>query len=275
MTVLQTAAEAPVQPYSLFRVEVVRTSRISPSTLRVTFGGPDLALCTSAGHDQRIKLFFPLPGQSEPVVPEGPDWFAEFRALPDDVRPPIRTFTISGLRAEARELDVDFVLHGDLGPASRWAGRARPGDRIKILAPDARYSPVTGYEYKPTEGTDWTLLAGDETALPAITQILSAMPAGRRALVFLEVASPLEMRPVECPAGVHVTWLCRGDAPAGGGVLREAIARTGFPPGRPYAWLAGESSAVVELRRHLVRERGVGKSDVYFSGYWLMGGAIE
>lgn len=270
-----TVTEAPVQPYSLFRVEVVRTERISPAMLRVTFSGPDLTLCTTAGHDQRIKLFFPLPGQTDPIVPEGPDWFPEFRAMPDDIRPPIRTFTISALRAGVHEIDVDFVLHGDLGPASRWAGKAQPGDRLAILAPDARHSPILGYEYKPTEGTDWTLLAGDETALPAISAILSAMPADRHALVFLEVCSAQEMRPLDCPAGAHVMWLCRGDTPAGGGVLKDAIARTEFPSGRPYAWLAGESSAVVELRRHLVRERGLDKKDVYFSGYWLLGGAIE
>lgn len=273
---MTTTTETPVQPYTLFRVEVVRTERLSPSMLRVTFGSPDLALCTSAGLDQRIKLFFPLDGQTDPVVPEGPEWFPEFRAMPDDIRPPIRTFTISGLRADQHEMDVDFVLHGDLGPASTWANRARPGDRIAILAPDVRYpAEITGYEYKPTEGTDWTLLAGDETALPAITRILSAMPADRPALVFLEVCSAREMRPLDCPAGVAVTWLCRGGAPAGGGVLREAIARTEFPAGRPYAWLAGESSAVVDLRRHLVRERGLDKKDIYFSGYWLLGGAIE
>jgi NADPH-dependent ferric siderophore reductase len=274
MTTMRTTREAPVQPYTLFRVEVVRTERLSPSTLRVTFGGPDLALCTSAGHDQRIKLFFPLAGQTDPVVPEGPDWFGEYRAMPDDVRPPIRTFTISGLRAAEHELDVDFVLHGDLGPASSWAGRAQPGDRVAILAPDGRYpGEITGYEFKPAEGTDWTLLAGDETALPAITQILAAMPADRKALVFLEVSSTREMRPLDCPAGVRVTWLCH--AHDGGNALLDAIARTEFPAGRPYAWVAGESSVAVELRRHLVRERGLDRKDVYFSGYWLLGGAIE
>ncbi|MFC4853761.1 siderophore-interacting protein [Actinophytocola glycyrrhizae] len=270
-----TVTETAVAPYSLFRVQVVRTERLSPAMLRVTFGGPDLTRCTSAGHDQRIKLFFPRPGQSDPIVPEGPDWFGEFRAMPDEIRPPMRTFTISALRADQHELDVDFVLHGDLGPASRWAGAAKPGDRLAISAPDARHSPILGYEFKPAEGTDWTLLAGDETALPAISAILSAMPADRNALVFLEVESPREMRPLDCAAGVHVTWLSRGGAPAGGDLLRDAIARTEFPAGRPYAWLAGESSAVVALRRHLVRERGLDKKDVYFSGYWLLGGAIE
>jgi NADPH-dependent ferric siderophore reductase len=270
------------QPYTLFRAEVVRTERISPRMRRITFAGPDLAGCVSAGHDQRIKLFFPLAGQIEPVVPEGPDWWAEFRAMPDDVRPPIRTFTIRELRAGELdsemdvELDVDFVLHGDTGPASTWAGRAEQGDRVAILGPDRRHSPIVGYEYRPGADTDWTLLAGDETALPAIAAILTALPADRRAHVFLEVESAREMRPLDCDADVHVTWLSRGGRPAtGGGPLRTAISRTEFPPGRPYAWLAGESSAITDLRRHLVNDRGVDKENVYFSGYWLLGSPIE
>lgn len=262
------------QPYTLFRAEVVRTEQISPHMRRVTFTSPDLAGCVSAGHDQRIKLFFPLAGETDPVVPEGPDWWTEFRAMPDDIRPPIRTFTIRELRDD--EMDVDFVLHGDTGPASTWAGRATPGDRVAILGPDRRHSPIVGYEYRPSADTDWTLLAGDETALPAITAILGALPADRRAHVFIEVESTLEMRPLDCGADVHVTWLSRGGRPAtGGGLLREAISRTEFPTGRPYAWLAGESSAITDLRRHLVNDRGVDKENVYFSGYWLLGSPIE
>jgi NADPH-dependent ferric siderophore reductase len=271
-----TTTENAVQSYILFRVAVVRTERISPHMLRVTFGGPELSGCVSAGHDQRIKLFLPLAGQTDPVVPEGPNWFTEYRAMPEGLKPPMRTFTIRELRADEHEMDVDFVLHGDLGPASTWAGRAKPGDRVAILGPNARHDPIHGYEYRPDADTDWTLLAGDETALPAITAILAAMPAGRKALVFVEVESTAEMRPLPCAAAVHVTWLSRGGAPAtGGGLLREAIERTTFPTGRPYAWLAGETSAVTGLRRHLVTDRGIDKKDVYFAGYWLLGSAIE
>jgi NADPH-dependent ferric siderophore reductase len=272
-----TVTETSVESYILFRVEVVRTQQISPHLRRITFGGACLTGCVSAGHDQRIKLFLPLPGQADPIVPEGPEWYTEYRLMPEDIKPPMRTFTIRELRADQHEMDVDFVLHGDLGPASTWAGRAAPGDRVAILGPNALYTPICGYEYQPDADTDWTLLAGDETALPAITAILSAMPAGRRALVFLEVGSTAEMRPLPGAADVHVTWLSRDGAPAtvASTLLRDAIARTELPTGRPYAWLAGESSAVTGLRRHLVRERGIDKKDVYFSGYWLLGSAIE
>jgi NADPH-dependent ferric siderophore reductase len=265
-----------VQSYVLFRVEVVATARVSPHMRRITFGGECLTGCVSAGHDQRIKLFLPRPGETDPVVPEGPDWYTRYRAMPQETKPPMRTFTIRELRADQHEMDVDFVLHGDLGPASTWACRARPGDRVAILAPNALCPRIYGYEYRPDADTDWTLLAGDETALPAITAILAAMPAGRRALVFLEVESEAEIRPLPCAGDAEVTWLSRDGRPAvGGGMLRDAISAREFPTGRPYAWMAGESSAITGLRRHLVTERGVDKKDVYFSGYWLLGSAIE
>lgn len=271
-----TAIREDVQSYILFRVEVVRTARISEHMLRVTFGGSCLTGCVSAGHDQRIKLFLPLAGQTDPVVPEGPDWFTEYRAMPEAIKPPMRTFTIRELRASEHEMDVDFVLHGDLGPASSWAGRAEPGDRVAILGPNALCPTIYGYEYRPDADTDWSLLAGDETALPAITGILAAMPEGRRALVFLEVESSSEIRPLPCPGDVSVTWLTRNGTPAvANELLRNAIAAADFPTGRPYAWLAGESSAVVGLRRHLVRDRDIDKKDVYFSGYWQLGSPIE
>lgn len=265
-----------VSPYALFRAEVVRTGQVTPHLRRITFGGPELAGIASAGLDQRIKLFLPLPGQDEPVVPEGENWYPEFRALPDDVRPVMRTYTVRDFRPAELELDVDVVLHGDIGPGSVWAGTASPGDRVAILAPDARHEEIVGYEFKPPPEATWSLVAGDDTALPAISSIVAALPAGARALVFVEVGSLTDVTPMDSVADVSLTWLSRAGRPAvGGGLLHEAIAHTRFPDGTPYAWLAGESSAITELRRHLVKDRGVAKESVYFSGYWLLGSAIE
>jgi NADPH-dependent ferric siderophore reductase len=264
------------QAYSLFRAEVVGVRQLTPHMRRVTFSGPDLAGVVSAGLDQRIKLFFPLPGQTDPVVPEGENWYPEFRAMPENERPFMRTYTIRHFRPEALEMDVDMLAHGDTGPGSIWAGAATPGDRVAILAPDAGHTPILGYEFAPPADTEWLLLAGDDTALPAITAIIEAQPAGRLVHAFVEVASAAEMLPMVSPADLRMTWLSRAGRPAtNGGLLCEAIRRTEFPAGKPYAWLAGESSATKDLRRHLVNEREIDKELIYFSGYWLLGSAIE
>lgn len=264
------------EAYSLFRAEVVGVRQLTPHLRRITFGGPDLAGIVSAGLDQRIKLFFPLPGQTEPVVPEGENWYPEYRTMPEHERPFMRTYTIRYFRPEALELDVDIVLHGDTGPGSMWAGKAAPGDRVAILAPDAGHTPILGYEFTPPADTDWVLLAGDDTALPAISAIVEAQPAGRTVLAFVEVDSTAEMLPMTSAADVRLTWLSRAGRPAvGGGLLRDAVCRVQLPEGKPYVWIGSESSAATDLRRHLVSDREIAKELIYFSGYWLLGSAIE
>ncbi|MGC3000374.1 siderophore-interacting protein, partial [Streptomyces sp. G35A] len=130
---------AVAAPFRFFALEVVRTRRLGPSLVRVTFAGPDLHAFRSHGRDQSLSLFLPHPGQSEPVVPLhlGDGWWQGWRELPDDVRAVMRSYTLRDLRADAEghttEIDVDFVLHGvapgpggavAAGPASRWAARA-------------------------------------------------------------------------------------------------------------------------------------------------------
>lgn len=263
------------QAYSLFRVEVLGARQLTPHLRRITLGGPDLDGMVSAGLDQRIKLLFPLPGQTDPIVPEGEDWYAEYRAMPDHERPFMRTYTIRYFRPEERELDVDIVLHGDTGPGSAWAAAAKPGDRVAMLAPDAGHTPILGYEFAPPADTDWLLLAGDDTALPAIAAIIESLPAGLRVLAFVEVDSSAEMLPISSAADVRLTWLSRAGRSSSDGQLREVVAGTAFPAGKPYAWIAAESSSVTDLRRHLVNEREIDKELIYFSGYWLLGSAIE
>lgn len=264
------------QSYTLSRVEVLGVEQLTPHLRRITFTGTDLANTVSGGRDQRIKLFIPLPGQTEPIVPEGENWYTEYRAMPENERPFMRTYTIRHFRPETVEMDVDIVLHGDTGPGSTWAGAAKPGDRAAILAPNAEHVPILGYEFVPPSDTEWVLLAGDDTALPAIAAILETLPAGQPAHVFVEVDSPAEMMPISTAADARVTWLSRAGRPAAsGGLLCEAIRRTELPAGKPYLWIAGESSAIKDLRRHLVNERDIDKELICFAGYWLLGSALE
>ncbi|MGH3392509.1 MAG: siderophore-interacting protein, partial [Actinomadura sp.] len=115
-------------PYRFFDVHVVRTERLGLGAVRITFGGDRLAAFHSDGRDQRFKLFLPHPHQDAPVVPteSGDEWFTHWRAMDPEVRAVMRSYTVRELRREPDEVDVDFALHGDRGPASRWAARARP-----------------------------------------------------------------------------------------------------------------------------------------------------
>ncbi|MFC3502474.1 siderophore-interacting protein [Micromonospora krabiensis] len=292
----------PVAPWRLFTVEVRAVRRLSPSFVRVTFTGPDLDRFADNGYDQRIKLALPLPGERTVRMPDGPDWYAAWRALPEERRNPIRTYTVRAVRPHLAEVDVDLVLHGDSGPATRWARRARPGDEIVLVGPDAGYPGVHGgVEFHPPAGGQ-LLLVGDETAVPAIAAILERLPSHARGRVLIEVPETADALPLVVPSGVTVTWLAR-DAGGHGSRLVDAVTEAagerlgaGTAAAQPipdvdvdvevlwevseevpavplYAWLAGEAGVIRTLRRHLVGERGLDRRAVAFMGYWRIGRA--
>lgn len=303
---------ADILAYRPFHVKVLRTLRLSPSFVRVTFGGEDLSAFADNGFDQRIKVILPLPGGGFTPIGAGADWYQRWRALPAELQNPIRTYTARAVRPERRELDVDFVLHGDTGPASRWVIHAAPGHQVVIIGPNAAYpGPTGGQEWAPPAGAAHLLLAGDETAVPAISSIAETLSDGVRAKILLEVPDSADVLPLDVRPGVEITWLPRGAARHGDLLLpaiREfipAVLHAHEAPGALavpgaatledvdvdskilweipqqtsqtsgcdglYAWLAGEAGMVKLLRRHLVQEAGVDRSSVAFMGYWRLG----
>ena len=133
------ALQVPV--YRPFAVRVARVHRLSPCFLRVTFTGPEMADFTSNGRDQRIKVLLPLPGRGIADCPPEHDWYGSWRALPDERRMPMRTYTIRALRPELGEVDVDFVLHGATGRPRRGPRRPRSATRSSSSGP-TRGSPA-------------------------------------------------------------------------------------------------------------------------------------
>ncbi|WP_411074041.1 siderophore-interacting protein [Streptomyces sp. cmx-4-7] len=253
----------------LRRLHVTAVRPITPRTVRVTLGGPSLDGFALAGPDQQVKLFFPRPGQSEPVLPvPGPDgdamrWYAAYAALPEPERPWMRSYTLRAHDPVTGTVDVDFFLHGSEeeggseGPATRWARTARPGDVLGMFGPSEDFAaPVD-----PGAG-DWALLYADACAFPALATVVAALPPGRRALAYVQLPDAAEERPLPTPGDLTVRFLRDGDSPV------DAVRADDLPEGRPYAWLAGEASAVRGLRRHLVEERGVDRRSVRFTGYW-------
>jgi len=296
---------AAQQTYRLFEVALKERRVLSPSLHRLVFTGADVARMKTEGPDQRIKVFFPLPRQDAPDVPSGEDWYARYRALADDQRPPMRTYTLRQLRAAQGEVDVDFVLHGETGPASRWATHARPGDRVVLLAPDADCAGSSeGWEWKPPAGVGQVLLAADETALPAVAGILEELAAQvdpPRVLALLEVAGEGDALALKAPANAELVWLPRDQAAYGQALVQAVQARLAASPvvagdaldeidvdaqilweqsdagvaGPFYAWVAGEAGAVMAIRRHLVRDCGLDRRALTFMGYWRQGRVLD
>ena len=247
------AAPRPRPAYRSFRAAVARVERLAPHFTRVTFAGDELAEFGTAGLDQRVKVVLPLPGAGFADFPEGEDWYGAWRQLPAAQRNPFRTYTIRAVRPELREVDVDFVTHGDTGPGSAWAGRAQPGDEIVLVGPDELSEGRTiGIDWRPGD-VDTVLLAGDETAAPAICAILESLPDDASGAAIIEVPSAEDALTVLAPAGVEVRWLPRGYDRVHGERLvpavRDWVART--------CWLrdcADPASAVAEASRRTLAE---------------------
>ncbi|WP_351223995.1 siderophore-interacting protein [Streptomyces sp. NPDC002133] len=243
---------------------VVRTDRITPHMVRVVLGGEGLAaFATDGSTDAYVKLVFPLPGVT---YPEPFDMARIREELPRDQWPANRTYTVRAWDPVHRELTIDFVVHGDEGLAGPWAARVRPGETVWLLGPSGGYAPDAA--------ADWHLLAGDESALPAIAASLEQIPAGAVVHAFVEVSGPEEEQKIAMPHGVTVTWLHRGDRAVGEALL-AAVRELRFPAGDVQAFVHGEAGAVKELRRHLRLERGVPATRLSISGYWRLGKSDE
>jgi NADPH-dependent ferric siderophore reductase len=239
---------------------VQRVEQLTPHMVRVVIGGDGLRGLTAGAYtDQYVKVQFPRAGvtYAEPFDPAG------VRATqPREQWPIVRTYTIRRWVPELPELWIDFVVHGDEGVAGPWAARARPGDPIHFVGP--------GGAYNPSPDADWHLLAGDESAVPAIATALEAMPVDATVRVLIEVAGSADEVKLETPAAAEIVWLHRGDRPIGEPLV-AAVRDLDFPPGRVHAFVHGEATFVKELRGHLRLDRGLPMDQLSISGYWRRG----
>ena len=246
------------------RIEVRAVSWLSPSMVRVVFGGDDLARFDPSPYaDSYVKLVFMAAG-TPPA--DSVDLDALREELSPEHWPRLRTYTVRAFDPTLRQLTIDFVVHGDEGLAGPWAARAAVGDVLYLLGP--------GGAYAPDPAADWHLLVGDESALPAIAVALERLPADAVAHVLLEVDGPADQQDLGAPHGAAVVWLHRAGRPLGAALV-DAVGTLRLPPGRGSAFVHGEADAVKELRRILRIERGLGREQLSISGYWRRGAEDE
>ncbi|MEU5086812.1 siderophore-interacting protein [Streptomyces sp. NPDC021356] len=252
-------AERPARkPRRAHTARVVRTERLTPHMQRVVLGGEGLAdLPVGTCTDHYVKLLFPAAGVT---YPEPFDMQRIREEFPPEQWPVTRTYTVRAWDPEHRELTLDFVVHGDEGLAGPWSLLVRPGETVRFMGP--------GGAYAPDPSADWHLLAGDESALPAIARSLEALPPGATAHAFVEVSGPEEEQKID--SDVEVVWLHRGDRPVGAALV-EAVRALEFPAGRVHAFVHGEAGFVKELRRLLRVEHAIPREDLSISGYWRLG----
>jgi NADPH-dependent ferric siderophore reductase len=235
-----------------------KTIDVTPHMRRLTFTGNDLARFAN-DDDLHVRLYFPKDGVEKPEWPRpGPDgrpvWASEER------KPVMRTYTIRRIDTDAGEVDIDFVVHDNAGPGSAFAMNARPGALCGMAGP-------LGRSLKPAR---WNLLAGDETALPAIARILEKMPATAAGHAFIEIADRYEEIPLLAPPGIAITWLHRNGAAAGSTTLLTDAARNAQWPDHAdvFAWVACEIRAVRTIREQLRKTQKLTREQHLAVAYW-------
>jgi NADPH-dependent ferric siderophore reductase len=251
---MRTRREPP--PFRLVTVAMV--APLSPRMLRAHLTGSDLEGFVVEDPAASVRLLLPPPGTEDLVVPA---WNGNEFLLPDGRRPTIRTLTPRRVDPEGRQLDVDIVLHG-AGAASEWVAAARPG------SPAAVSGPGRGYAIDPDAPA--FLLGGDETAIPAISQLLEVLPPGIPVDVYIEASEPdARLGLPEHPAA-HIEWCDLAAGAAAGDALVAAVGGAELSPG-VRVWVAGEAAAVQRIRRYLFDERGLPRSQATVRGYWKQG----
>jgi NADPH-dependent ferric siderophore reductase len=260
----------------LHTFEVVRTEEVASRMVRVVLGGNGFdTFRPSEFTDSYVKLVFVADDVDMASLPR-PLTLDSFADLPAAKQPLIRTMTVRCADPAAREIAIDIVVHGEHGTAGLWAAGAAPGQSAYLMGPSGAYSP--------DPAADWHLLAGDETALPAIGVALEALPANAIGYAFIEIAEPEDEIPLTAPEGVQINWIYRGgradligeDRAGDHAPLIEAVMSAPWLPGQVHAFVHGEAQTVMHnLRPYIRKDRKVDAKWASISGYWRRGRTEE
>ncbi len=238
-------------------LRVMEVRDLSPHMRRITFAGRNLDgfATNDALH---VKLLLPPEGARRDR------WLAvnrtgKARVRAKDEKPVYRTYTIRAIDDRAGRVVIDFVLHGDGGPGSRWARQAQTGDVIGMIGPRGRgLSPA-----------DWYLIAGDETALPVIGRMLEMMPDDAKGVVIIEVEDENDRQALHPPPDMELRWLYRKTAPM---LLGDVVKSVIWPADErtAFVWAGAEFDVAQDIRAHMRLHRNLPKERQLIVPYWRL-----
>lgn len=248
------AARSVVDRSGPLLLTVKEAWRLTPNMIRVVFAGPELAGFPEGREGGNCKLMIPDPDETKD------SFAARLQSGPPPVK---RTYTVRKFDAATQELTIDFVAHGDNGPASRWASHAKPRSFLGFAGPST--PKVTRFE------ADWYLIAADPSAFPVAAATLEAMPRNAKGVAIFEVTTAEDRQDINIPDGIDVHWLVHPSPHEPSTAQDELIRSLEWPTGRVQTCIAGESSVIRSLRGFLANEKRVSREDTYISGYWKIG----
>ena len=233
-----------------YQAYIQENTQLSPNMRQLVLSGSGLSQFPAQQESGYVKLLLTAPSGKRPQKQRI-----------------ARSFTIRAQDKAAQTLTLQVVDHGDLGPASRWARRSTPGDRVELRGPGERKLA------DPT--ADWYLFGGDMSALPAIAVNLEQLPHTAVGYAFLEIISEADKQSLLAPPGIEIKWIVNSDLARTNKALAQAVVSAPWRPGAPYGWFAGEFDAMRTVRRYFRDERRLPKGSSYVSSYWKLGATDE
>ncbi|WP_300670523.1 siderophore-interacting protein [Soonwooa sp.] len=247
---------------SVFTVK--RKEFLTPNFIRVIFEITDeqCKMLTNVQEGSNNKIFIPPKGVLPTYFPTKElNNNSELVAV-------MRTYTNRKIDLIQKELVIDFVAHGETGPASAWAINANIGAPLGIAMKEAG-RPLVG------EADDF-LLVGDATALPVIASILENLPKDAHAKVILEVPTHEDEMPIFSAANIEVEWLHNPNPEKGSRLAVKALAHQfQNKDSVNFVYCAAEYSTVKEVREYFRKTLAWDSQLIYTSSYWKAGASED
>ena len=240
---------------------------VTPHLIRVYLENNDVSFFEDTTLGGTCKLLFPPLGIRDIHYAEYDEMNKKWVSPSDKFKPVSRTYTLRNIDVANNQVVIDIANHGLNGPGSRWANEAKIGDRIGVSMKSKKK------DLAPK--TDFILLAADLTGLPAISTIIESLPANTKGIVCVEVPTENDIHTIETKANLEFKWIINPEV-GNGTALHTLVKKQNLPKrkeGKRFAYIAGESKSVKEIKSFFKDDLEWKKDEFYCTSHWKAGKA--